>query len=66
MAKVHLIVSARFIFLLITLTVFLTGCGVHQAQNYDSKIDEVEQSAPLHSHAWKKYCGGLFQLPVAA
>ena len=28
--------------------------------------DEVEQSAPLHSHAWKKYCGGLFQLPVAA
>ena len=43
MAKFHLIVSARFIFLLITLTVFLTGCGVHQAQNYEPQTDEVEQ-----------------------
>ena len=28
--------------------------------------DCVEQPAPLHSYAWEKHCGGLFQLPVAA
>ena len=28
--------------------------------------DRVAQPAPLNSYAWKKHCGGLFQLPVAA
>jgi hypothetical protein len=28
--------------------------------------DSVAQPAPLHSNAWEKHCGGLFQLPVAA
>ena len=28
--------------------------------------DRVTQPAPLHSYAWQKHCGGLFQLPVAA
>jgi len=26
----------------------------------------VAQPAPLHNYAWKKHCGVLFQLPVAA
>jgi len=28
--------------------------------------DRVAQPAPLNSYAWKKHCGALFQLPVAA
>ena len=28
--------------------------------------DRVTQPAPLHSYAWEKHCGGLFQLPIAA
>jgi len=28
--------------------------------------DRVAQPAPLNSYAWKKHCGSLFQLPVAA
>jgi hypothetical protein len=28
--------------------------------------DRVMQPALLNSYAWKKHCGGLFQLPVAA
>jgi len=28
--------------------------------------DRVAQLAPLNSYAWKKHCGSLFQLPVAA
>ena len=28
--------------------------------------ETVSQPAALHSYAWEKHCGGLFQLPVAA
>ena len=36
--------------------------------NTPAKIsgDRVTQTVPLHSYTWQKYCGGLFQLPVAA
>jgi len=28
--------------------------------------DDIALPVSLHSYAWKKHCGGLFQLPVAA
>jgi len=30
------------------------------------RADSVAQPATLKIYAWRKHCGGLFQLPVAA